>query len=149
MLVAGRVDLYSRCERAVVAEYRSGGESIVETIAGNGVTGFATELPKARFNTPTALALSADGNLFVADTNNNRIQGRSGEPPSKYHGGGASGGPPWMDREEERYSSTVRLALDSDRVLYVAELRPMIFAALISGNLRRSGGGRKLKTVRS
>jgi len=46
------------------------------TIAGGGDrTGFADGLgPSARFNFPTAVALDSSGNVYVADTNNNRIR---------------------------------------------------------------------------
>ena len=55
---------------------QTGGQFAVDTVAGNGVPGFADGTAEnARFNTPTALALSLDGNfLFVADTNNARVR---------------------------------------------------------------------------
>ncbi|HWP44450.1 MAG TPA: hypothetical protein VNO14_14490, partial [Blastocatellia bacterium] len=55
---------------------QSGGQVTVETIAGNGVPGYADGTGEhVRFNTPTAIALSDDGRfLFVADTNNGRIR---------------------------------------------------------------------------
>src|SRR5262245_9679326 len=46
----------------------------VATLAG-GSEGFADGAgPSASFNTPSALALGPDGNLYVADTGNNRIR---------------------------------------------------------------------------
>jgi sugar lactone lactonase YvrE len=55
---------------------REGDQIIVETIAGNGAPGYADgDAANARFNVPTGLALSPDGQtLFVADTNNHRIR---------------------------------------------------------------------------
>lgn len=102
-----------------------GGQPVVETIAGNGVPGFADGLAeKSRFNTPTALALSADGNsLFVADTNNNRIRKIDlvNRRVSTFAGGG-SGDVVDQPRGLARFFQPIGLALDSDGVLYVAEL---------------------------
>lgn len=101
-----------------------GGQAVVETIAGNGVPGFADGLAeRARFNTPTALALSADGNfLFVADTNNNRVRKIDlvNRRVSTFAGGGTGNvfdGP----RGQAKLFQPIGLALDSDGVLYVAE----------------------------
>jgi sugar lactone lactonase YvrE len=103
---------------------KSGDGFVVETIAGNGVPGFADGAAKnARFNTPTALALSADGNfLFVADTNNNRVRKIDlvNRRVSTVAGGGdgrlldGPGGQATLSRP-------IGLALDSDGVLYVSE----------------------------
>lgn len=103
---------------------RAGSQSIVETVAGNGVPGFADgTASNARFNTPTALALSADGNfLFVADTNNNRVRRVDlvNERVSTVAGGGAG---PDIDGQggEAALFQPIGLALDSDGTLYVAE----------------------------
>jgi DNA-binding beta-propeller fold protein YncE len=49
-------------------------EGNVTTLAG-GREGFADGVgPSASFNTPSALALGPDGNIYVADTGNNRIR---------------------------------------------------------------------------
>ena len=97
----------------------------VETIAGNGVPGFADgAAANARFNTPTGLAISTDGStLFVADTNNSRIRkiNLSTGRVSTLAGGGGGGivdGP----GGDAILSRPIGLALDSDGVLYVAEL---------------------------
>jgi len=100
-------------------------QSGVQTVAGNGVPGFADgTAANARFNTPTALALSADGNfLFVADTNNNRVRridlvnGRV----STFAGGAAG---PSVDGPggQAALFQPIGLALDSDGILYVSEL---------------------------
>jgi sugar lactone lactonase YvrE len=97
----------------------------VETVAGNGVPGFADgTAANARFNTPTALALSADGNfIFVADTNNNRVRRidlANGRVTTL--AGGAAG--PSVDGPggQAALFQPIGLALDSDGVLYVSEL---------------------------
>lgn len=98
---------------------------VVETIAGNGVAGFADGIGEnARFNTPTAIVLSDDGRfLFVADTFNNRIRviDLLNNTVGTLTGNGDLGvanGPPG----EASLSLPVGLALDDDGVLYVAEL---------------------------
>jgi sugar lactone lactonase YvrE len=55
---------------------KNGSQFTVETVAGNGVPGFIDGAADvARFNTPTGLALSPNGNLlYVADTSNNRVR---------------------------------------------------------------------------
>ncbi|HJZ67040.1 MAG TPA: SMP-30/gluconolactonase/LRE family protein [Blastocatellia bacterium] len=104
---------------------QNGGQLIVETVAGNGVPGFADgAAANARFNTPTGLVISADGStLFVADTNNNRIRkiNLSTGRVSTLAGGGDGGivdGP----GGDAILSRPIGLALDSDGVLYAAEL---------------------------
>ncbi len=57
----------------------SGG--VINTIAGNGVAGFAGDggpAASAEFDLPTALAMDSNGNLYIADTNNFRIRKISG-----------------------------------------------------------------------
>lgn len=101
-----------------------GGQAVVETVAGNGVPGFADgEANKARFNLPTSVALSADGNfLFVADTNNNRVRKIDliNNRVSTLAGGGrgeVADGP----KGEAVLFQPIGLAIDSDGVLYVSE----------------------------
>jgi sugar lactone lactonase YvrE len=97
----------------------------VETIAGNGVPGFADGVAQnARFNAPTALALSADGNfLFVADTNNHRVRrvDLANRVVETFAGSGVLGsddGPPHV----ASFAQPIGLAFDSDGTLYVSEL---------------------------
>jgi hypothetical protein len=47
----------------------------ITTIAGNGISGYADGSGNtARFNGPSAIAVHSNGNIYVADTNNNRIR---------------------------------------------------------------------------
>ncbi len=130
---------------------QTGGQSVVETIAGNGVPGFADGgSVNARFNTPTALALSADGNfLFVADTNNNRVRRIDlANRRVSTLAGGASG--PSVDGPggEAALFQPIGLALDSDGVLYVSEFGASDIRRIDSaGNVTTvaGGGGVKLR----
>jgi sugar lactone lactonase YvrE len=50
---------------------------ILSTAAGNGIQGFAgdgTAATSAELDTPSAVAVSADGRIFIADAHNNRIR---------------------------------------------------------------------------
>ncbi|HXG91363.1 MAG TPA: SMP-30/gluconolactonase/LRE family protein [Blastocatellia bacterium] len=98
---------------------------VVETVAGNGVSGFADGIANnARFNTPTALALSDDGRfLFVADTSNNRIR-RIDLLTSRVETVAGSGDVGLDDgpASDATFNAPIGLALDSDGVLYVSEL---------------------------
>jgi uncharacterized repeat protein (TIGR01451 family) len=52
-------------------------DGIISTVAGNGSAGFSGDggaAVSAQLNAPFALALDNAGNLFIADTNNNRIR---------------------------------------------------------------------------
>jgi sugar lactone lactonase YvrE len=53
------------------------GQGIINTVAGTGVTGFAGDggpALSAQFSTSLQLAIDASNNIFVADTDNNRIR---------------------------------------------------------------------------
>lgn len=56
--------------------YRVGEERIVELVAGGEEFGFEDETfaRRARFSFPTGLAVTADGNVIVADRGNNRVR---------------------------------------------------------------------------
>ncbi len=129
---------------------QSGGQSVVETIAGNGVPGFADGVAeRARFNTPTALALSAGGGfLFVTDTGNNRVRKIDlvNKRVSTFAGGGSGevlDGP----GGQARLFQPIGIALDSNGVFYVAEVQASDIRRIDpAGNVTTlAGGGKGLK----
>ena len=128
---------------------QTGGQFAVETVAGNGVPGFADGTAEnARFNTPTALALSLDGNfLFVADTNNGRVRRIDlvNRRVSTLAGGGEGDvvdGP----GGEAIFFQPIGLALDFDGVLYVSEFgNSDIRRVDAAGNVTTLAGGGALK----
>ena len=66
----------------------------VSTIAGNGVEGFAGDggsATSAQLDTPEGVAVDANGNIYIADTHNNRIREVSGGTISTIAGTGAAG----------------------------------------------------------
>jgi sugar lactone lactonase YvrE len=103
---------------------QQGGLSVVETVAGNGVPGFADGAAEhARFDTPTALALSIDGNsLFVADTRNDRVRRIDlvNRRVSTLAGGGDSAAPDGP-RGAAVFFQPIGLAVDATGVIYVSE----------------------------
>lgn len=126
-----------------------GSRFIVETVAGNGVPGFADGfVPNARFNTPTALALSLDGRfLFVADTNNNRVRRielATGQVTTVAGSGlgGTSDGP----ATEATFFQPIGLAIDSEGILYISEVTGNRIRRLdTEGNITTVAGGDGVK----
>ncbi len=118
---------------------------VVDTVAGNGVPGFADgEAAKARFNTPTSVALSLDEQfLFVADTNNHRIRiiNLTTGIVETYAG---NGGRAVVDGPggEASFDQPIGLAVDTDGRLYVSEVGGNIIRSIdTSGNVSTLAGG--------
>jgi DNA-binding beta-propeller fold protein YncE len=125
-------------------------QNTVETIAGNGVPGFADGIAEnARFDTPTALALSDDGRfLFVADTRNNRVRKidlltNRVDTFAGRGGGGNDDGP----AGEATFNQPIGLAFDQDGLLYVSEIFGNDIRRVdAQGNVTTlTGGGSKFK----
>ena len=98
----------------------------IATIAGNGVQGFAGDggaATSAELNEPSGIAASADGRIFIADTNNQRVRvvGANGTI-STLAGTGVSGvfgdgGP----ASAAQLSRPVGLAIDAAKNLFIAD----------------------------
>lgn len=96
-------------------------EGSVTTLAG-GREGFADGAgANASFNTPSALALDAAGNLYVADTGNNRV--RKVTPEGLVTTLAGDGEPGYVDgpAAQARFDSPVGVAADKDGNVYVAD----------------------------
>jgi sugar lactone lactonase YvrE len=109
---------------AIRRAVQNGSQFFVETIAGNGVPGFIDGSAEvARFNIPTGLAISADGQfLFVADTGNNRVRRinlltRRVETLAGSGDFGGIDGPGSL----ASLSQPIGVAVDPNGVLYVSE----------------------------
>lgn len=102
----------------------SGSQFIISTVAGNGVPGFIDgNADVARFNTPTGLAISPDGQfLYVADLTNNRVRRINlvAHTVETFAGSGDFGsldGPKGL----ASFGQPIGLAVEPSGVLYVSE----------------------------
>ena len=92
------------------------------TVLAGGSEGFADGAgQQASFNTPSGLAIDADGNLYVADTGNNRIRKVTPEGVvTTIAGEGTSG---YVDgpAAQARFNGPIGVAVDQAGNLYVAD----------------------------
>lgn len=96
-------------------------EGVVTTLAG-GNEGFADGVgPQASFNTPSGLAIDADGNLYVADTGNNRIRKITPEGVVSTVAGDGTVGYVDGPAAQARFDGPIGVAVDSTGNLYVAD----------------------------
>jgi autotransporter-associated beta strand protein len=114
-------DTYSNRVRKVT----TGG--IISTIAGTGFPGFSGDggaATSAMLNEPMSVAVDTNGNVFVADSENNRVRKITpGGVISTYAGGGVSlgdGGPATMAQLQLGFQNG-SIALDRYNNLYIAD----------------------------
>ena len=96
-------------------------QGVVTTLAG-GSEGFSDGGgTAASFNTPSGLALDSDGNLFVADTGNNRI--RKVTPDGQVSTVAGDGTAGYIDgpAAQARFNGPIGIAVDSQGNLYIAD----------------------------
>ena len=97
----------------------------VATVAGNGTCGFNGEAGAAvniELNHPVGVAIGADGNLYIADADNNRIRVEDLSIHSLNTYAGSSVGAADGDRlTTAKFNRPVGLAFDSSQNLYVAD----------------------------
>jgi len=93
----------------------------VTTVAGS-VEGYADGPgTQAAFNTPSGIALDSEGNLFVADTGNNRIRKLSPAGLVSTVAGDGTGGYVDGPGTQARFDGPIGLAVDTNGNIYVAD----------------------------
>ncbi|AOR37008.1 serine/threonine protein kinase [Streptomyces fodineus] len=123
---------------------RIDGSGVLTTVAGDGLRGFAgdgAQAARARLGFPAALAVDADGCVFIADEMNHRI--RRIDPSGVidtvagdgFRGGDGDGGP----AGRARLDAPCALAVDASGSLYIGEAG--------SPRVRRIGGDGVISTV--
>jgi trimeric autotransporter adhesin len=105
---------------------RIGTDGVIHTLAGNGLAAFSgdgTDATKQSLNMPAALALDGSGNVYVADTGNNRVRMVSpvGALSTVAGNGGAGSGGNGTAAVSVSLSSPEGVAVDSAGNLYIAE----------------------------
>jgi sugar lactone lactonase YvrE len=96
-------------------------EGAVTTLAGSR-EGFADGAgAAAAFNTPSALALDASGNLYVADTGNNRVRKVTPEGVVTTIAGDGAEGFREGSAAQAQFNAPVGVAVDKDGNVYVAD----------------------------
>src|SRR5262245_12944281 len=97
-------------------------DGTVSTIAGNGESGFADDKPsEARFNNPTGLIVAANGTLYVADRNNNRIRSVSPAGEITTVAGDGTAGQQDGPAQTAKFNRPIDVVLASDGTLVVSE----------------------------
>jgi hypothetical protein len=116
----------------------------ISTIAGTGTFGFAGDggpATLANLANPTAVAVDAGGNIYIADTNNQRIRKISGGTITTVAGNGTAGfsgdnGP----GTSAMVSNPQALAVDASGNLYIADTSNNRVRKLASGNITTIAG---------
>lgn len=97
-------------------------DGTVSTLAGNGRSGFADGKPfEARFNNPTGLGIAADGTIYVADRNNNRIRAISPAGDVTTIAGDGAAGQQDGPAQTAKFNQPIDIVLASDGSLVVSE----------------------------
>ena len=101
---------------------RIGSDGVVTTLAGDGTAGFRDGAAgQARFNGPIGIAADASGNVYVADTYNDRIRMITREGEVKTLAGGAAPGFADGHGASAAFDTPCGLALDRTGALLIAD----------------------------
>lgn len=116
---AGAIYIADAGDNNRIRKLTPGGAS--STLAG-GKEGYADGPgAQAMFNTPSGIAIDAQGNLYVADTGNNAVRKVAPDGTVSTLAGGGAPGRADGKGKEARFNGPVGVAVDKDGVVYVAD----------------------------
>ncbi len=116
----------------------------ITTVAGNGEQGFFGDgglATSASLNTPTAVAVDANGNIYIADSNNNRIRVVSNGNINTFAGNGTAGysGDGGAATSASLYTPR-GVAVDANGVVYIADTNNHVVRKVSAGTISTIAG---------
>jgi len=99
-------------------------QGVVTTLAGDGAAGYRDGMAsQAQFNGPIGIAVDHDGNVYVADTYNDRIRMINGAGQVTTLAGGDTPGYQDGSGSNALFDTPCTLAIDGNKKLYIADTR--------------------------
>ncbi len=116
----------------------------ITTVAGNGEQGFFGDgglATSASLNTPTAVAVDASGNVYIADSNNNRIRVVANGNINTFAGNGNAGysGDGGAATSASLYTPR-GVAVDANGVVYIADTNNHVVRKVSAGTISTIAG---------
>ena len=116
----------------------------ITTVAGNGEQGFFGDgglATSASLNTPTAVAVDTNGNIYIADSNNNRIRVVANGNINTFAGNGTAGYSGDGSAATSASLYTPRgVAVDANGVVYIADTNNHVVRKVSGGTISTIAG---------
>ncbi len=116
----------------------------ITTVAGNGEQGFFGDggaATAASLNTPTAVAVDSGGNIYIADSNNNRIRVVTGSTITTFAGNGTASysGDGGAATSASLYTPR-GVAVDTNGIVYIADTNNHVVRKVSGGTISTIAG---------